>query len=462
MANSLAWLQLLSPWLWPSIFSMLCFLVAMSRRVSAFVFYPLGILFSMYSLWMLRPVFPTLVLRCLSYDYLFFILALALGVFYLAIGLMSYRSLRQAESWGLLLLIFLSSLLVLAAANLLLLFIALEMFFLLSVLWVSFFHQGGQVSAMPVRLFLTGAFASAFTLFGMSFLYGVGASLSIADIGYWAGRSTSFVYGYGLMLFLAGILFKLSAVPFHHWTAEVYEDSPPPMLGLLAAVSKLMGVAVLIKIFYHFPIPRDILAVLAALSMLVGNLGALVQTRVKRLLAFSSIAHVGFLLMGFASGSVSGFQAVLTYMLYYGLSVLALLALLMLLRSGDGELTDYDGLAQRHPGLAALLSFLLLSLAGLPPTVGFLAKWKIIEASFQVGQYWLVGVAVLSSVIGAAYYATWVFRLFAKTGGAAFWQEEKNLPIFVLTLALFLILALSSLFPQALLDLGPLVTGGML
>lgn len=451
--NPAAWFPVLSPWLWPSIYGLLCFLLAMGRSLSAFIFFPLGILFTVYSLWAIKPMFSTLVLGALHYDSLFFCGAMLLSLLFLVVGLMSYPQVKQAERWGLLLFLYLSALAIAAAGNLLVLFVALEMFFLLMVLWLAFFNHGQKLTGGTVRLFITGAFATGFTVFGMSFLYGVGGSLELADIGQWASRYPSFIYGFGLLFFLVGILFKLSAVPFHHWTAEVYEDSAYPALGMLAAISKTVGVIILLRIFYHLPIPTTILMVVAAATMTLGNLGALVQSKVKRLIAFSSISHVGFMLMGIASGNIEGFQAVATYLVYYTLVVLALVVLLMLLRSDHDKLDDYDGLAQRHPVIAIGLTFLLLALAGIPPTLGFMAKWKILEAAFQAHQMGLVMAAVLNSLIGGYYYLSWIFRFYMKQGGTAFYTSDRGTLLVLIALVLLCILVIFSFSPTLLFSL---------
>ena len=455
-----AWLSVLSPWIWPTIYAVLCFVMAMGRGWSAFVFYPAAILFTVYSLISIRPIFPTVVLETLHYDSMFFWGGLLLSLLFLVVGLMGYRSIHRPERWGLLLLLYLSALVVTATGNLLLLFVGLEMFFLIMVLWLAFFNHGQAQTGMIIRLLLNGAFATSFTVFGMAFLYGVCGSLDYSEIGLWSSQQPSLLYGFGLLFFLVGIFFKLSVVPFQHWTAEVYHDSGYPGLMVLATISKTVGVLILLKLFYHLPIPSQLLLILAGLTMTVGNFAALAQRNVKRLIAFSSIAHVGFILMGIGSGNLDGFQAVASYLLFYCLTLAVLLTLLMMVHSETDNLEEYNGLAQRHPLLATVLGFLLLSLAGIPPTLGFLAKWKIFEAAFQSQHIGIIAVAALNSVVAATYYLSWGFRLFMREGGTADWPSERQVVHTLMALLLLLFMIALSLYPSWLFQLSrPLLAG---
>ncbi len=457
-------LNLLLPLIWPGLFSMLCFVAALQPALSALgtVFYFVGLVFTLHALAGLWSLVPCEALGSMYYDSLFVWGGIMLTTLFIVIGALNVGRMKQAERWGLLLLVFLGALVILAAKDLLLLFVALEMFFILLVLWMAFFEEGDHPIYATVRLFLTGAFAAGFTVLGISFLFGSAGSLNLADIGRQVSDAPSFFYAFGLLMFLVGIFFKLSVVPFHHWAAEVYQDHAYPVIAMLAVVSKFIGIFILMRVFFHLPMPRELLVGIAALTMTVGNVAALVQQRVKRLLAFSSIAHVGFLLMALVGGNLQGFQAMATYLIYYTFTFMAIAGVLMLFRSQEDRIEEFDGLSGRHPYLALTLTVCLLALAGIPPTLGFIAKWKVFEVAYQTGQMGLLVVAILNSLVAAYYYLAWIVRMYMKQGGTLYWPREKGLPVLVTTIFIMVGLLALSVYPEWLNQLSSLAISNIL
>jgi NADH-quinone oxidoreductase subunit N len=284
-----------------------------------------------------------------------------------------------------------------------------------------------------MKYFLLGSFATAFFLYGIALVYGVTGTTNLAQMG--TADSTSNLLKLGLALILIGLGFKVAAAPFQLWTPDVYEGAPTPVTALFSAGPKAATFALLLRIFADVPAATHFwfwaFWILAALTMFVGNLGALVQTNVKRMLAYSSIAHAGYILVAFAAvtflegnsdnGGAAAFAAVLFYLLSYALVKLGAFTIVSQL-GGAGEkhlsLDDYAGLGSRQPVVAAVLSLFLLSLLGLPVTAGFFGKFYIFKAAVNSHLIWLAVLMAANSIIGAYYY----FRLIV-----VMYMREPNL-----------------------------------
>nr|WP_277602416.1 NADH-quinone oxidoreductase subunit N [Parahaliea mediterranea] len=281
-------------------------------------------------------------------------------------------------------------------------------------------------------LMLSGA-ASATALFGFALLYAGTGSLSFTGLGQAldANPETGVLLPVAAVMVVAGLAFKLSLVPFHLWTPDVYQGAPSPITGFLASVSKAAVLVVLLRWFsdanlFRFPALVQTTAVLAVLSMLVGNLLALLQDNIKRMLAYSSIAHMGYLMIVFAAAAAPGqrdfaLEAASYYLIAYTATTLAAFALLTMLGAGEGgrehcQLQDVSGLFWRYPGPAILLLVALLSLAGIPLTAGFLAKFYLVGAASGSGQWVLLGSLVIGSAIGIYYYLRVVFYMSRRPG----------------------------------------------
>ncbi len=264
---------------------------------------------------------------------------------------------------------------------------------------------------------LAGA-SSAFLLFGMALLYADTGTMAFADLGALLASNAGggALVGAGLALMVVGAGFKLAVAPFHFWTPDVYEGAPAPVTAFVATVSKGGMVAVLVRLFLEIGMPRDsavffVFSAIAAASMLVGNLLALLQSNVKRILAYSSIAHLGYLLVAFLAvgtgESPKALVAVTFYLVAYMITSLASFGVVSVMSEGHRDadsLEDYRGLFWRKPWLAGVMTVSLMSLAGIPLTAGFLAKFYVLSAGMEVGLYALIGLLVLNSAVGIYYY----------------------------------------------------------
>jgi NADH-quinone oxidoreductase subunit N len=319
-----------------------------------------------------------------------------------------------------------------AANDLLTLFVALEVFSLPLYLLCGLARRRrllSQESAM--KYFLLGAFSSAFFLYGIALIYGVTGSMRLgwiaAALPDTTGRNAMLLAGMGLLA--VGLLFKVSAVPFHSWTPDVYQGAPTPVTGFMAACTKIAAFAGLMRVFYVALGPErwdwaPMIWVVAILTMAIGSIVAITQTDVKRMLAYSSIAHAGFLLTAFvgtaqvASGvtrGITSLQAVLFYLVAYGFATIGAFAVITLVRDAGGEATHLSrwvGLGKKSPLLAAIFAFFLLAFAGIPLTSGFTAKWAVFGAAWTGGAWPLVVVAVLCSLVAAFFYVRVIVLMF--------------------------------------------------
>ncbi|MGH2752340.1 MAG: NADH-quinone oxidoreductase subunit N [Actinomycetota bacterium] len=332
---------------------------------------------------------------------------------------------EESEFYGLLLFSVAGMMLMASAADLIMVFLALETFSLALYVLVGFRRTSltGQESAM--KYFLLGAFSSAFFLLGIAFVYGAvgstqlygssaaGASaqgISTALVALPAGELTLLVIATGLIV--VGLGFKVAAVPFHMWTPDAYQGAPSPVTGFMAAGSKLAGFAALLRLLdaVLFPLRADwrpLVIAVAVITMIVGSVLAVVQEDLKRLLAYSSIAHAGFVFTGIIATNDRGVSGSLFYLATYGITVLGAFAVVSLLSGRDEKRTkvdDFRGLFYDSPLLAGALTLFLLSLAGVPATSGFVGKLVVFGAAVEEGYSWVVVVGVLASAIAAFFY----------------------------------------------------------
>jgi NADH-quinone oxidoreductase subunit N len=340
----------------------------------------------------------------------------------LVISVFSYSSLnrffpgkRKEEYYVLLLLATLGACMLVISTHFISLFVSIELLTISLYTLVSYYRERAKAIEAGLKYLVLAAMSSAFLLFGMALIYAVSGSMSFKALALIAismspGATMMLVGGAGMMI--VGIGFKLALVPFHMWAPDVYEGASSPVSAFVATVSKGAVVALLLRLFvmtdlYRY---RDIIlafTVIAILSMLAGNLLALQQRNVKRLLAYSSIAHLGYLLMAFIAGKGMGIQAATFYITIYTLTILGAFGVVTVIsKTGDeaGETDHYKGLFWRRPVLAALFTLFLSSLAGIPLTAGFIGKYFLLAAGLGKGQWLLALVLVLSSVIGLFYY----------------------------------------------------------
>ena len=298
-----------------------------------------------------------------------------------------------------------------SAADLIALYLGLELMSLALYVVASYSRDNVRSTEAGLKYFVLGALSSGMLLYGCSLIYGFTGTVNFAGI---AKASTHGGIGlvFGLVFLFAGLCFKVSAVPFHMWTPDVYEGAPTPVTAFFAAAPKVAAMAVFMRIAVGaFPgiVPQwqQILVFVAIASMALGAFAAIGQKNIKRLMAYSSIGHMGFALIGLAAGTADGVQGVLVYMAIYVAMTLGTFCVILAMRRGDGaveNISDLAGLARTHPSLAFFLALLLFSLAGIPPLAGFFAKYYVFLAAIKAGLFTLAVIGVLMSVVGAYYY----------------------------------------------------------
>ena len=342
---------------------------------------------------------------------------------------MEVQQIRAGEYYGLILFGSVGMCLMSSAVELVLIFIALEISSISTYILAGFRRRAAISSEASVKYFLLGSFATAFFLYGIALMFGATGSTSIRAISQVLRSGNIPVLAYaGIALMFVGLGFKVAAAPFHIWTPDVYEGAPSPVVGFMSTAPKAAVFAVLLRIMFEANAPGRLwlIWVTAALSMTLGNLGALVQDNVKRLLAYSSIAHAGYLLVAFAALPSSGISAAMFYAASYAaMNVGAFAVVSHFASAGERYVTleDYSGLGRRSPLLAATLTIFLLSLIGIPITGGFFAKFYVFSAALQANLVGLVIIGVLNGAVGAYYYLRVMVVMYMREP-----REEAPLP----------------------------------
>lgn len=341
--------------------------------------------------------------------------AAALGVL-LAQATVPHISPQAGAYYGLLLLGAAGMMFMGAALDLLVVFLALEIFSLALYILVGFSRDEPRSAEASLKYFLLGAFASGFFLYGVALIYGATGTTNLPAIAAAlsaAGSAGNGLYLYaGVALLVVGFGFKIAMAPFHMWTPDAYHGAPTPVTGFMSVATKAAAFAAFMRVFVlALPAAQAqwgwALAVLAALTMTLGNLAALRQSSLKRMLAYSSIAHAGYALVGLVPGTSQGVAAVVFYMVTYlfmNLGAFAVVTALERLGENDVLNGNFAGLADRRPALAAAMAIFMFSLAGIPPFAGFFAKFFVFGAAMEAGWGWLVLIGVINSVISAFYY----------------------------------------------------------
>lgn len=324
------------------------------------------------------------------------------------------RDIFRGEFYALVLFSVVGMMIMISGQSMLTLYVGLELLSLSLYALVALDRDNARATEAAMKYFVLGALASGMLLYGMSMIYGMTGSLNISEINtaLMGGGGIHTVLILGLVFIVAGLAFKLGAVPFQMWVPDVYEGSPTAITMLISSVPKLAAFAFVIRILVQ-ALPtligdwQQMLMIMAVLSIIIGNITAIAQTNLKRMLAYSTISHIGFVLYGLMSASMNGFVYALFYVVSYVLMTLAGFGIIILLsRKGfeADKLDDLKGLNQRSPWHAFLMLIVMFSMAGIPPTLGFYAKFTVLQAALQAGYLWLVVFAVLMAVIGAFYY----------------------------------------------------------
>lgn len=336
---------------------------------------------------------------------------------------------RQGEYYTLILFAAVGMVVMAAATDLITIFLGLETMSIAVYVLAGIWHQRLASNEAALKYFLLGAFASGFLLYGIALIYGATGSLQLGAIAEHVGAngsSTLLLVGLGLLL--VGFGFKVAAAPFHVWTPDVYEGSPTTITAFMAVGVKAAAFAAFARVFLHTfeAIHTEwdgIVWMLAVLTMTVGNLTALVQSNIKRMLAYSSIAHAGYLLVAMVAGKDLGGAALMYYLVAYGFMNLGAFGVVVALgRQGEpnDELSDYAGLGSRHPALAMAMVIFMLSLTGVPPLVGFTGKFYVFSAAVQAGYIWLAVIGVLNSAVSAYYYIRVIVHMYMEESERTF------------------------------------------
>lgn len=330
----------------------------------------------------------------------------------LSLGYNRYERMERFEYPVLILLASTGMMMMVSANDLIALYLGLELQSLSLYVLAAFKRDSGRATEAGLKYFVLGALSSGMLLYGASMIYGFAGSTNFAQIAQALGGQASIGLVVGIVFLTAGLAFKVSAVPFHMWTPDVYEGAPTPVTAFFAVAPKVAAMALFVRailtpfgdIAHEW---QQIIIVVSALSMLLGAFAAIAQTNIKRLMAYSSIGHVGYALIGLAAGTEEGVRGILIYLAIYLAMNVGTFACILCMRQKDQMVEgvgDLAGLAKTHPGMALLLAGFMFSLAGVPPLAGFFGKFYIFMSAINAGLYVLAVIGVLSSVVGAYYY----------------------------------------------------------
>jgi NADH-quinone oxidoreductase subunit N len=397
------------------------------------------------------------------------IACLAAGLVILAsMEYMKARTRYRGEFYGLLLLAALAMTLMASSTNLIMIYLAMEFMSLTSYVLVGYFRDDPKSAEGGLKYFLFGAVTSALLLYGMSLMYGATGTTDLAEIasaltGMQATMApTRWLIVPSILLMIAGFSFKMALVPFHQWSPDAYEGAPTPVATLLSVGPKAMAFAILLRVLLT-AVPMfqfDWVAILMGISlvtMTLGNLTAIRQTNIKRMLAYSSIAQAGYILVGIVSidplSAVGVFGVLIYLMAYLFTNAGAFIAVIAFSHvTNSDEISDYAGLVRRAPALAAVMVIFFMSLAGLPPTGGFVGKLFVFGAAVQTGYYYLAIVGVLNSVISVVYYFNVIRQMFFLPATV---EDRLSLPRFPMAAVIVcvVLVMIIGLYPQPLIDL---------
>ena len=368
---------------------------------------------------------------------------------------------EHGEYYALLLFGVTGMILMAAAADLIIFFLGLEIMSISFYVLAGFARKRATSNEAALKYFLLGAFATGFLLYGIALVYGSVGSTDIQTIVHAAPQLVQApLFMIGLAMILIGLAFKTAAVPFHMWVPDVYEGSPTTVSAFMSTGGKSAAFAVMLLIFAPAVMQsanslREVMAVIAALSMIVGNVIAISQISIKRMLAYSSIAHAGYILVGIVAANQTGSTGVLFYLMAYTMMNVGAFGVLSILESQDGQnltFDDYAGLSAKRPLLAGLMAVFMFSLAGVPPFAGFFGKYYVFVGAIEGGYTWLAILGVLMSVISAYYYLRLVVVMYFKDQVSVIEEPMPAAGVLALVLSAIVLLGLG-IFPSVLLNI---------
>ncbi len=389
------------------------------------------------------------------------VLAAAAMTVMMSVGYLETEGASPGEYYFLILCSTLGMMIMAGGIDLITIFIGLETMAVSFYILAGFIKPNQRSNEAAVKYFLLGAFSLGILLYGMSLMYGLSGTTNLRAMAtIFSGQERDPRLLLAVILVVAGVGFKIAAVPFHMWAPDVYEGAPTPVTAFLSVGSKAASFAMLLRIFLE-GLPgmdadwRLLFAALSVVTMTVGNLAALTQSNLKRMLAYSSIAHAGYLLMGVVAGSSRGVTAMLIYLMTYAFMQLGAFAVVIMLRRKDvigDELKDMSGLYQRQPFAAFAMLLFMLSLGGIPPTAGFMGKFWLFGAAVESGYMWLAVVGVLNSAVSLYYYIRVVVFMYLKKETAG--SEPVLSPLLGATLAIAVVVTIAmGVYPRLLFEL---------
>ena len=431
----------------------LCQLGVVVTLVSVLIGFPNGQVLTFSDTYVLDPMGAVLKVVVLFVGYF---------CFFYARDYLERRNALKGEYFILGLFALLGMMVLVSAHSFLTVYLGLELLSLSLYAMVALNRNSAESAEAAMKYFVLGALASGMLLYGISMLYGATGSLDLAVVGEAAAKagSADIILALGLVFVVVGVAFKLGVAPFHMWIPDVYEGSQTPVTMFVGTAPKIAAFAMLMRLLVDglAGLQADwgeMLIILAILSMAVGNIVAIAQANMKRMLAYSAIAHMGYLLLGVIPGTVAGYAASMFYVIVYSVMSLGAFAMIIVLSRAGFEadrLEDFKGLSRRSPWCALLVMILMLSMAGVPPLLGFWAKWSVLQEVISAGYVWLAVVAMLLSVVGLFYYLR-IIKL-------VYFDEPEDQPaidaardVRVMVSANSLVVLVVGLFPGGLLTL---------
>ncbi|MBF0344605.1 MAG: NADH-quinone oxidoreductase subunit N [Nitrospirae bacterium] len=425
-----------------------------------------GVLLAFFSLYTVNGSYGVM-FQSTVYSYVFkviFLINLCLTIL-LSIRYLEIQDSSHGEYYSLLVFSTVGMMFMVSAGNLIVLYLGLELMALSTYILAGFIRHEKRSTEAALKYFLMGAFSTAIILYGISLVYGTTGTMDIEKIGYYIhtnGLGSNPLLLIAVVLFIVSFSFKIAAVPFHMWAPDVYEGAPTSVTAFMSVGPKAAGFAVFVRVLLTvFPILAShwstLIIGIAVLTMLVGNLMALAQSSVKRMLAYSSIAHAGYVLLGLIPRSAEGVLGVMNYLFIYTFMNIGAFSVLILLTTEDfkGEnLKDFEGLAKTHPLTAAIMLVFMFSLTGIPPTGGFIGKFSIFMSLINAQHQWLAILAILFSVISAFYYLRVVMYMYMRQPqeGQAVIQLNTSIAL-RLAMGITLVMTLMlGMMPQRLID----------